>query len=47
MAEAISGVSQGSVIVPDQFVIYVNYFPALLAADNLLYADNVKFIAPP
>ncbi len=46
MAEAISGVSQGSVIGPEQFVICVNDIPALLAADDsLIYADDVK-LAP-
>ncbi len=46
MTEAISGVSQGPVIGPEQIVIYVNDFPALLAADDsLIYADDVK-LAP-
>ncbi len=46
MAEAISGVPQGSVIGPIQFVIYVNDLPDHLSADSLLYADDVKLIAP-
>ncbi len=46
MAEATSGVPQGSVIGPILFVIYVNYLPDHLWADSLLYADGVKLIAP-
>ncbi len=46
MAEAISGVPQGSVIGPILFVIYVNDLPGRLSADSLLYADDVKLIAP-
>ncbi len=46
MAEAISGVPQGSVIGPILFAIYVNDLPDRLSADNLLYADGVKLIAP-
>ncbi len=46
MAEAISGVPQGSVIGPILFVIYVNDLPDHLLADSLLYADDVKLIAP-
>ncbi len=45
-AEAKSGVPQGSVIGPILFVIYVNDLPDHLLADSLLYADDVKFIAP-
>ncbi len=47
MAEAISGVPKGSVIGPILFVIYVNDLPDHLSADSLLYADDVKLIAPP
>ncbi len=43
MAEAISGVPQGPIL----FVIYVNDLPDYLSADSLLYADDVKLIAPP
>ncbi len=46
IAEAISGVHQGSVIGPILFVIYVNDLPDRLSADSLLYADGVKLIAP-
>ncbi len=46
MAEAISGVPQGSVIGPTLFVIYVNDLTDRLSADRLLYADDVKLIAP-
>ncbi len=46
MAEAISGVPQGSVIGPIPFVIYVNDLPDHLSVDSLLYADDVKLIAP-
>ncbi len=46
MAEAISGVPQGSVISPILFIIYVNDLPDHLSADSLLYAGNVKLIAP-
>ncbi len=44
IAEAISGVHQGSVIGPILFVIYVNDLPDRLSADSLLYADGVKLI---
>ncbi len=46
MAEAISDIPQGSVIGPILLVIYVNDLPDHLSAGGLLYADNVKFIAP-
>ncbi len=46
MAKAISGVPQGSVIGPILFVIYANDLPDRLSADNLLYADDFKLIAP-
>ncbi len=45
MAEAISGVPQGSVIGPILFVIDVNDLPDRLSADSLLYADDVELIA--
>ncbi len=47
MAEAISGVPQGSAIGPILFVIYVNDLPDRLSADSLLHADDVKLHAPP
>ncbi len=43
---AINGISQGSVIGPILIVIYVNDQPDHLSADSLLYADDVKLIAP-
>ncbi len=46
MAEATSGVPQGSFIGLILFVIYVNDLPDHLSADSLLYADDVKLIAP-
>ncbi len=46
MAEAISDVPKGSVIGPKLFVIYVNDLPYQLAADSLLYVDDVKLIVP-
>ncbi len=46
MVEAISGVPQGLVIGPILFVIYVHDLPNNLSADSLLYADDVKLIAP-
>ncbi len=46
MAEAVSGVPQGSVLGPILFVIYVNDLSDNLTVDHLLYADDVKLIAP-
>ncbi len=47
MAEAISGVTQGSVIGLILFAIYVNDLPYHLSADSLLYACiEFKLIAP-
>ncbi len=45
-AEPIIGVPEGSVMVPILFVIYVNDLSNNLAADSLLYANDVKFIVP-
>ncbi len=45
MAEAVSGVPQGSVLGPILFVIYDNLSDNL-TIDHLLYADDVKLIAP-
>ncbi len=45
MAEAISGVPEGSVIGSVLFVIYVNALPHHLSEDSLLYADHAKLIA--
>ncbi len=44
--EAIIGVPHGSVIGPIWFVLYVNDRPDHLSAGSLLYADDVKLIAP-
>ncbi len=46
VAQAASGVPQGSVLGPILFVIYVNYLTANLTIDHLLYADDAKLIAP-
>ncbi len=46
MAEARSGVPQGSVILPILFFIYINNLPDHLSTDTLFYADDVKLIAP-
>ncbi len=46
VAQAASGVPQGSVLGPILFVIYVNYLTANLTIGHLLYADDVKLIAP-
>ncbi len=45
MAEAASGVPQGSVLGPVLFVLNVNDFTDNLTVDHLLYADYVKLIA--
>ncbi len=41
-----SGVPQGSVLGSILFVIYVKDLADNLTIDHLLYADDVKFIAP-
>ncbi len=46
VAEAASGVPQGSVLGPTLFVIYVNDLTNNLTINHLLYADDVKLIAP-
>ncbi len=45
VAEAASGVSQGSVLGPILFVLNVNGLTDNLTIDHLLYADDVKLIA--
>ncbi len=45
-AVVINGIPQGSVMGPILIVIYVNDQPDHLSADSLLYADDVKLIAP-
>ncbi len=47
VAEVVSGVPQGSVLGPILFVICVNDLTDNLTIDHLLYADDVKLIAPP
>ncbi len=46
MAEAISGVSQVSVIDPIQFVIYGIDLPDHLSVNSPLYINSVKLLAP-
>ncbi len=46
VAEAASGVPQGSVLAPILFIIYVNDLADNLTIDHLLYADDVKLSAP-
>ncbi len=46
VAEAASVVPQGSVLGPFLFVLYVNDLTDNLTIDHLLYADDVKLIAP-
>ncbi len=47
VTEAASGVPQGSSLGPILFVVYVNDLTDNLTIDHLLYADDVKLIAPP
>ncbi len=47
MAEAVSEVPHGSVLGPILFVTYVNDLSDNLTIGHLLYADDVKLIAPP
>ncbi len=44
VAEAASGVTQGSVLGPILFVVYVNDLTNNLTIDHLLYVDDVKLI---
>ncbi len=46
VAEAASAVPHGSVLGSILFVIYVNDLSDNLTIDHLLYADDVKLIAP-
>ncbi len=46
VTEAASGVPQGSSLGPILFVVYVNDLTDNLTIDHLLYADDVKLIAP-
>ncbi len=46
VAEAPSGVPQGVVLGPTLFVIYVKDLTDNLTIGHLLYADDVKLIAP-
>ncbi len=46
MADAASGVPQGSVLGLILFLNYVNDLTDNLTIDNLLYADDVKLITP-
>ncbi len=46
MAEAASGVTEGSVLGPFLFVIYVNDLSDYLTINYLLFSDDVKLIAP-
>ncbi len=41
-----SGISQGSVIGPLQFLLFVNDFLDALKALTLLFADDVKMVTP-
>ncbi len=46
VAEAVSGVTQGSVLGPTLFVIFANDFAESPTIDHLVYADDVKLIDP-
>ncbi len=47
MAEAASGVTQGSVLGPILIVTLVNDLADNITIDHLLYADGVKLVTPP
>ncbi len=46
MAEAASRVPQGSVLGPILYVIYINDITDNLTIDHVMYANDVKLIAP-